>query len=367
MLSNNINNKIKALVVDDSAFMRKSISIMLESDPGIKVIGTARDGEEGYKLACSLRPDIITLDIEMPIMDGLTALKKIMKECPTSVIMLSSLTTEGAEETIKALEYGAVDFIPKELSYVNINIVKIKEDLINRVKEIVRQKTLRDRLKRVRELNKRYKETKATTSPLDELPAIGYKAIGLGISTGGPFSLQKVIPKLSKEINCPVFVVQHMPPKFTKSLADRLNGLSSLEVKEAENDEPVRNGVVYIAKGGLHMKLAKSPSGSVLIKTSELPAEKLHRPSVDVMLDSVIDFYGKHTLGIIMTGMGKDGLEGIKKLKKMGGYSLIQDESTCVVYGMPKAVADEGLADVIAPLEKIPEIINKVTVYERQI
>ncbi len=365
MLNNNLNKKIKALVIDDSAFMRKSISLMLESDDEIKVIGTARDGLEGYNLVKTLQPDIVTLDIEMPRMDGLTALKKIMKDCPTSVIMVSSLTTEGADSTIRALEYGAVDFIPKELSYVNVNIVKIKQDLINKVKEIVNQKKLRERLKKVQAAAEIHSELSTKTFQTGNIPAIGFKAIGLGISTGGPFSLQKVIPQISKKINCPVFIVQHMPPKFTKSLAERLDGLSELEVKEAENNEIVRNRVVYIAPGGFHMTLEKKSTGVVTIYISEEPSNTLHRPCVDIMLNSVIDVYGKYMLGIIMTGMGKDGLEGIKKLKELGGYSLVQDESTCVVYGMPKAVADSGLADIIAPLNKIPEIINRITANEK--
>ncbi len=365
MLRNNSNNKIKALVVDDSAFMRKAISLMLESDSAIKVVGAAKDGEEGCLLAKGLRPDIITLDIEMPKMDGLTALKKIMKECPTSVIMLSSLTTEGAAETIKAMEYGAVDFIPKELSFSNAGIVNIKEDLVSRIKEIVRQRILRERLARVRKLNEQFTEPREKTCLSGELPAIGYRAVGLGISTGGPFSLQKVIPQLSEKLNCPVFIVQHMPPIFTKSLAERLNNISKVKVKEAEDNELVQNGVVYIAPGGLHMTLTKKSLSSVFIKISQQPDSTLHRPSVDVMLNSVVDVYGKYTLGVIMTGMGKDGLEGIKKLKKLGGYSLVQDESSCVVFGMPKAVADEGLADVIAPVDKIPEIINKVITNEK--
>jgi len=365
LLNNTLNNKIKALVVDDSAFMRKSISIMLESDPEIKVIGTARDGEEGYNLVKSLKPDIVTLDIEMPKMDGLTALKKIMKDCPTSVMMVSSLTTEGADETIKAFEYGAVDFIPKELSYVNVNIIKIKEDLVNKVKEIVKQKIIRDRLKRVQKLNHHISPIQSSSTQPNNIPSIGFKAIGIGISTGGPFSLQKVIPLLSKKINCPIFIVQHMPPKFTKSLAERLNGLSELEVKEAEDNEIVRNGIVYIAQGGLHMTLARNTNDSIVIKISNEPSETLHHPSVDVMLKSVINIYGKYALGVIMTGMGKDGLEGIRKLKELGGYCVAQDESTCVVYGMPKAIADAGFADAIVPVEKIPEIINKVITNEK--
>lgn len=355
--------QIKAVVVDDSAFMRKSISIMLESDKDIKVIGIARDGEEGYNLVKSLRPDIVTLDIEMPKMDGLTALQKIMHDCPTSVIMLSSLTTEGADVTIKALEYGAVDFIPKELSYVNVNIIKIKDDLINKVKEIVKQRGLQERLKRIHKISAGLSQTKDKSETVvpstKELPKIGYQAIALGISTGGPFSLQKVIPKISKNINVPIFIVQHMPPKFTKSLADRLNALSEIEVKEAEDNELVRKGVVYIAPGGFHMTVAKNGTSREVIQISKEPRNMLHCPSVDVMVESVVNVYGKYALGVIMTGMGKDGSEGIKKLKEIGGYCIAQNEISCVVYGMPKAIVDGGYADVVAPLANISDIINK--------
>ena len=354
-----MNRTISAVVVDDSAFMRKSISIMLESDSSIKVIGQAKDGEEGYNMIKSLRPDIVTLDIEMPRMDGLTALKKIMKDCPTSVLMVSSLTTEGAEVTLKALEYGAVDFIPKELSYINVNIINIKDDLISKIKEIVKQRAVRERLRRVQLINEKQTAVEAKSFEVGNLPRLNYKSIALGISTGGPFSLQKVVPMLFKRINVPVFIVQHMPPKFTKSLADRLNSLSELEVKEAEDGEDVKNGVVYIAPGGFHMKVEKKLSNNTSIKISKEPSTTLHCPSVDVMIDSVVDVYGKQTLGIIMTGMGKDGLEGIRKLKNLGGGCIAQEESSCVVYGMPKAIVESGLADVIPPLEKIPEIINK--------
>lgn len=352
-------HNISVLVVDDSAFMRKSLSIMLESDERIKVIGTARNGEEGVILAKKLRPDIITLDVEMPVMDGLTALKKIMEEAPTSVIMVSSLTTEGAEATLTALELGAVDFIPKELSYVNINITRIKDDLITKVKEIYRQKFLKERLER---LAKTSEQLKLKQKPVAEvkIPTTDFRAVSIGISTGGPLSLQKVVPMLSDKIQIPIFIVQHMPPKFTKSLADRLNSISKLQVKEAEDGEPVKEGVVYIAPGGYHMKVKKVNRTHAAIEVSEEPKDSIHKPSVDVMMSSVVDYYGKHTLGVIMTGMGKDGLEAIKYLKSVGGYSIAQDEETCVVYGMPKAIVDAGLADSILPLEKIPEIINKV-------
>ncbi len=351
--------KISALIIDDSAFMRKSLALMLESDPDIKVVGSAKNGQEGYELVKNLKPDIVTLDIEMPVMDGLTALKKIMSDCPTAVIMVSSLTTEGAEATLKALELGAVDFIPKELSYVNVNITKIKEELISKVKEIVKQKLYRDRLARLRSIPQ-VEKPGYTVSTQQALPKIGYKAVAIGISTGGPLSLQKVLPFLSEKINIPVFIVQHMPPKFTKSLAERLNSMCKLTVKEAEDGEVVKSGVIYIAPGGYHLKLKKVSLSSSLIEVSEEPLDTLHRPSVDVMMNSVINVFGKYTLGVIMTGMGKDGYEAIKNLKSIGGYSIAQDEQSSVVYGMPKAIADAGLADNILPLEKISETINKV-------
>ncbi|MBK7632391.1 MAG: chemotaxis response regulator protein-glutamate methylesterase [Ignavibacteriales bacterium] len=355
--------KIKAVVVDDSAFMRKSLSIMLESTGEIEVVATARDGIEGVEMVKSKMPDIVTMDIEMPRMDGLTALQKIMKEHPTPVLMVSSLTTEGAKDTLKALEYGAVDFIPKELSFVNVNIIKIKEDLVAKVKAIVSQRSLSLRLQRIQNLNFNRNASATAASKQDHsnksIPQIGYRAIALGVSTGGPMSLQKVIPNLSKKLSIPMFVVQHMPPKFTKSLAERLNGLSEVEVKEAEDREIVRGGVVYIAPGGFHMTVDKTGNNHSMISISDTPSDTLHRPSVDVMMNSVIKVYSKYALGVIMTGMGRDGADAIKELKMKGGYSIAQDEDSCVVYGMPKAVVDAGYADLILPLESIANAINK--------
>ncbi len=354
-----MRDKIAVLIIDDSAFMRKSLSIMLESDPDISVVGTAHNGLEGVELANKLRPDVITLDVEMPVMDGLTALKRIMTECPTSVLMISSITTEGATATLKALEIGAVDFIPKEMSYVSVNISKIKEDLISKVKAISRTRLLKARLDRIKAISPTPTVRPRVTGFLRDLPKAGYRAIALGISTGGPFTLQKVLPLISEKVQVPIFIVQHMPPKFTKSLAERLNGQCKLEVKEAENGEPVKNGHIYIAPGGFHMKLRGS-SSSPTIDISTEPAGTLHRPSVDVMMGSVVGVYGKYTLGVIMTGMGKDGYEAVKQLKSIGGYAIAQDEESCVVYGMPKAIVDGGLADVVLPAEKIPEMINRV-------
>ena len=348
------------MVVDDSAFMRKSLSIILGSDPEIEIIDTAINGLEAVDKAIKLKPDLITLDIEMPQMDGLTALKEIMAKSPTAVIMVSSLTTQGADATLKALELGAVDFIPKEMSFVSVDMAHIKKDLTRKVKTIVRQKSLRDRISQLRnkENTGLAKRRINTSSSSRFLPKNNYKSITIGISTGGPLSLQKVIPNFSGRLNVPIFIVQHMPPKFTQSLANRLNSMSKLEVKEAAEGEIVKNGTVYIAPGGHQLKLRKDTGGNVVVHISENPPNVLHKPSVDVMMESVLSIYGKDTLGIIMTGMGHDGLNGIKQLKSLGGHCIAQDEQSCVVYGMPKAVVDENLADVVASLEKIPEIVN---------
>lgn len=352
------NAKIKVAIIDDSAFMRKSLSLMLQSDENIEIIGTARDGEEGYNLVKSKRPDVVTLDIEMPKMDGLTALEKIMKDCPTPVLMVSSLTVEGAEATLKALDLGAVDFIPKGMSYVNMDIVKIREDLIYKVKHIAKRESLRESLNRLRSLSGNKKTTTESITITNKKLDNNYKAIGVGISTGGPLSLQKFLPQIKGNLGRPIFIVQHMPPMFTKSLAERLNSMSEYEVKEAENDEVVRNNRVYIAPGGKHMTVHKKSFSENIIRISDQPSDTLHRPSVDVMLDSVADLYMDKTLSIIMTGMGRDGTEGVQKVKSYGGQCIAQNEETCVVYGMPKSVVDAGLADVVAPLEKIAEILN---------
>lgn len=369
---------VNVLIVDDSAFMRKSLSIMLESDPGIKIIGTARDGLDGYEKAMALRPDVITMDVEMPRMDGLCALEKIMKDCPTPVLMVSSITTEGAEATLKAMDLGAVDFIPKQLSYVSLDIVKIKEDLVEKVKAIARSRSLSRRLASIRGIAQRLQPHSASTGAgslahkgpgephkgasesIFRPSSIDFSIVTLGISTGGPFSLQKIIPMLPKDFPLPILVVQHMPPKFTKSLSDRLNSMSQIAVKEAEHGEPIRPGTVYIAQGGFHMKAVRAGLSSCSIAITQEPATTLHRPSVDVMMDSVVQAYGRNILGVIMTGMGHDGLEGLKQIKARNGYCLAQNEDTCVVYGMPKSAVDAGLADSIVPLEQIPESLVKL-------
>ncbi len=355
-----MKKKIRVLVVDDSAFMRKSISYILESSGEIEIVGTAKNGLEGFEAVMNLKPDLVTLDVEMPVMNGLDTLKKIMDQCPTPVIMLSSLTAEGTETTLKALSLGAVDFLTKDVVNINSGLVNIQRELIAKIKSIHNQRSLTFRLSRINNrLSDPSQKKVVLTSSNFVRPSFEIKAILIGISTGGPLSLQKVIPELDKNIPVPIFIVQHMPPMFTRSLADRLDKMSPISVKEAEDKENIVSSQIYIGPGGKHMITEKN-SGMYHIKITDQPADSLYKPCVDVTLNSLIDFYGKHVFAIIMTGMGKDGLEAVKRLKQLGGYSVAQDEDSCVVFGMPKAIVDNNLADAVLPLDSIATQINKL-------
>lgn len=354
---------INVVVIDDSAFMRKSISMMLESDPEIKVVATGRDGKDGIEKIRQFRPDIVTMDIEMPVMDGLTALGIIMKEMPLPVLMISSLTSEGAKATIDALSLGAVDFIPKELSYVSLDIVKIRDELISKVRQIVQSRSLLFRLQRIKTASTNVQSPGYTPSTagnrIVRMPEKPLKALVVGISTGGPFALLQTLPKIPGNFPVSIAIVQHMPPKFTRSMAERLNSLSKIEVREAEDGDTMEPGVALVAPGGRHMSFLRT-NGSVRIRISDEPKGTLYHPSADVMMRSAVEAYNAPILGLIMTGMGKDGLEGLKDIKKKGGYVVAQDEASCVVYGMPKAAVDEGVADVVCPLTEIPSALSKL-------
>lgn len=359
-----ISRKIKVLVIDDSAFMRKTLSFMLESAGDIEVVATAKNGLEGFELIRTHQPDVVTLDFEMPGLNGLETLDKIMKDFPVPVLMVSSFTTEGADVTIKALSLGAVDFLPKEPSAVASGVMKIKDELIDKIRNIYKQTSIATRLKRISNIT--VGERKTTTKTIqakDWIPAFDIKAILIGISTGGPLSLQKVIPHLHAHLPVPIVIVQHMPPMFTNSLAERLNKLSELTVIEAADNDLLESSKVYFAPGGKHLFVSQT-SGRVSIKISDSPDNTLYKPCVDVTLNSMIDVFGKNVLPIIMTGMGKDGLEAVKRLKRIGGYAFAQDEDSSVVYGMPRAIIDNELADLILPLDKIAYQINKIFKYE---
>jgi len=340
-----MSTPIRVLVVDDSAFMRKTISMMLNSSPHIKVIGEAVDGIDAIEKVKKLSPDVVTLDVEMPRMNGLDALKIIMKENPLPVIMVSSVTEDGARETIKALEYGAVDYIPKNLSGNISNIINIKHDLLEKVRHFGRKKIVSNE-----------KWTRKDTLPLQK-EYTEIKVVVIGVSTGGPKALQEVIPKLPKNFPCGILVVQHMLPLFTSSFAERMNELSDIDVKEAKEGDPIQAGYVLIAPGGYHIKIKKlGDRGYVtLSKEPVLP----YTPSVDIAMESAAQAYAHRVIGVIMTGMGSDGKEGIKAIKKANGKTIAQDENTSAIFGMPKAAIESGCVDKVVPLERIAtEIIN---------
>lgn len=346
---------IKVLVVDDSAFMRKAIASMLEKDSGIQVVGTARDGQEGLDMVRKLNPDVVTMDIEMPKMDGLTALRHIMMESPRPVLMVSSLTTEGAEATLKAMELGAVDFIPKQLSKVSLDIIKIEKDLIDRVKTVAVRK-LRHRPATVaRPVTK-----KAPLPPPKPVAARGGRPqrdiVAIGVSTGGPPVVQHILSALPADFPAGIIIAQHMPAAFTGPFAARLDSVSKLTVKEAEDGDVLKPGLAFVAPGGRQLVLDQKIS-RIDIKIIDEPADELYKPSANVMISSVAEAVGRRGLGVILTGMGSDGCEGVRDLKAKGGRALAQSDSTCVVYGMPKAIVDEKLADQIVDLDDLADAI----------
>lgn len=345
---------IRVLVVDDSAFMRKVVSDLLNADRDITVIDTARNGKEALEKIAMHFPDVVTLDVEMPIMNGLDCLKKIMNTNPLPVIMLSSLTSEGADATIKALEFGAIDFITKPRNIFDIsNNMKI-EEITEKVK--VASKTVAKSPTRL--INYGHRRKVEHSNKLKKIVAIG-------TSTGGPRALQQVIPLIPGDIPAAFVIVQHMPPGFTKSLAERLDSMSELTVKEAEDGEKVAAGCAYIAPGDYHMKFEKNmATGDIVIKLSKEGAVLGHRPSVNVMMESLSATGLNNIIGVIMTGMGSDGCQGLKRLKDHNNALVIaQDEQSCIVYGMPKSVVQAGIADTIVPLNEISkEIIKKMGV-----
>lgn len=344
-----MSKKIQVLVVDDSAYMRKVISNLLQADENITVVDTARDGLDALNKIKQWKPDVVTLDVEMPKLDGLSALDRIMKECPTAVIMLSSLTQEGSDTTIKALTMGAVDFVPKPSGAISMDIHKVKEDLVTKIK-VAAHASLRNVRSSSAAILSGFTLATATTVHSGVMPkSAPQRMVIIGSSTGGPNALQQVIPRLPGNLPAAVLVVQHMPPGFTASLANRLNDSSLLEVCEAKDGDLVQDGKVYIAPGGHHMVLRSK----TIIGLNQNPPVHSVRPAVDVTMESAVNYYGPKIVGVILTGMGYDGSKGMAALKKAGGKTVAQDEETCVVYGMPRVVVEMGKADKVLPIQKI--------------
>lgn len=357
---------IKVLIVDDSAFMRKLIQDFLTSDSRIEVVGTARNGEDALVKVRELRPDVITLDVEMPVMNGLEALKAIMKEQPTPVVMLSSTTKQGADNTITAVEYGACDFIAKPSGAISLDLHKVKDEIIEKVvsasKANMKQLTTRQ-VPQKNTIKPKLQYSKIEIDPRTTNEPIGVgttkKIVCIGTSTGGPRALQNVITKLPSTIDAPVLVVQHMPAGFTKSLANRLDQLSHVHVKEAEDGELVKKGVVYIAPGGYHLKVKRNGT-SLSILLDQTPPRNGHRPAVDEMFESVSALNGLSKVAVIMTGMGSDGTKGLIKLKETGStIAIAESQETSIVFGMPKAAIATNLVDDVKNVDQIADAIMK--------
>lgn len=373
-------NRIKVLVVDDSFFIRKTLSRLIESYD-IEVIGTASNGKEAIELVTKLNPDIVTMDIEMPVMNGLDALRTIMDTNPVPVLMVSTLTTEGAESTIEALSLGAIDFIAKKPAFNELH--SMKDEIVDKIRNIAGNENLRNQLIRKSRMLQMQKRLATSTDLLQnnkslqkihdnfstETPQIQnrtkilkkpkanrIKALCIGISTGGPVALQEILPYFPANMPVPVLIVQHMPPHFTKSLAERLDKLCVLHVKEAEHGEKIQAGTIYFAPGGSQMQLTSN--GEINISKS-FPNE-LFKPSINVLINSAADLFGKEILAIIMTGMGSDGTLALKKLHELGGFIVAQTYESCVVAGMPRSAIEAGAVDEILSLNDIPEYITSI-------
>jgi len=353
--------QISVLVADDSAFMRKVVSDLIEVDPEIIVVGTARNGSDCIQKARSLRPDVITLDVEMPVMDGLAALPTLATELGIPVVMLSSLTQAGADVTIRALSLGAVDFVPKPSGAISLDIATVRDDLVRKIKAAaaISAGRVRALARDLRAPSPMSPTPAAPTMPTrpSTARAAARKVVVIGTSTGGPRALTQVVPWLPPNLPAGVLIVQHMPAGFTRSLAERLNDMSRIKVAEAQGGETIAEGEALIAAGGRHMRV--TADGALTLDDS--PPMHGVRPAVDVTMNSAIDVFGRKMVGVIMTGMGSDGADSMARVKRAGGKTIAEHESTCVVYGMPRSVVDRGVADKVVPLPGIAdEIVNAV-------
>ncbi|HHZ04354.1 MAG TPA: chemotaxis response regulator protein-glutamate methylesterase [Acetomicrobium hydrogeniformans] len=343
--------QVKVLVVDDSAFMRKIISDILEEDPKIKVIDRARDGKEAVEKTLKLDPDVITLDVEMPGMDGLAALKEIMRLKPTPVVMVSSLTRKGADTTMKALALGAVDFVAKPSGAISLDMKDVAQEL--------REKVLIAASASVEKLIGIAPPTKEPVRPI-QIKRKNIEVVAIAASTGGPRAIQNVLGNVKTTSIAPIVVVQHMPAGFTKSFAERLNEISILEVLEGYDNLQLKPGMVVIAPGGSHLIVEYNRAKQLICRLSDMPPLHSVKPAADLLFLSVADIVGNTSLGIILTGMGRDGAEGAKAIRQRGGYVIAESSDTCVIYGMPKAAVEKGAVDEVLPLHAIPIRIEEL-------
>ncbi|MCA6062802.1 protein-glutamate methylesterase/protein-glutamine glutaminase [Thalassolituus marinus] len=336
---------IKVLVVDDSGFFRRRVTDIINADGRMEVVGVASNGMEAIEMNDSLKPDVITMDYEMPVMDGITAVRNIMQRRPVPVLMFSSLTFEGARVTLDALDAGALDFLPKNFDQIAKDAIQIKRALTDKIAAVakVQNKTV----------------TRTVSKPVVKGQLKNTELVVIGTSTGGPAALQTLFKKIPGSFKTPIVIVQHMPGSFTKAFAERLNTLSPLVVKEAVDGDRIEAGHVYVAPGGMQLMVDKRGGGVIHIRESDERVN--YRPSVDIAFASAAKHYGARALGIVLTGMGADGREGARLLKETGATVWAQDEDSCVIFGMPFAVIKEGLSDEVLSLNDIgPRLVEEV-------
>jgi two-component system chemotaxis response regulator CheB len=339
---------IRVVVVDDSPFVRRALGRMLGGAPDIEVVGMAVDGQDGLEKVRALRPDVVTLDVKMPRMDGLEALQRIMRECPTAVLLLSSLTSDGGEVTLRGLELGAMDFVDKSSVQGHMNLLGLTDELVAKVRALA--SVPRARLGHPREAGPE------AAAAARRAGADRAEVVAIGTSTGGPPALQAIIPRLPAHFGAPLLIVQHMPPGFTRSLAERLDQRSRLRVREAEDGEVLKPGTVLVAPAGRHMKVRRR-DGQARIWLDEEPRSALHRPAIDVLMASVAKVFGRRALGVLLTGMGADGVEGLRAIRGAGGRTLAESEDSAVIYGMPKAAVEAGVVDQTVTLARMADEI----------
>lgn len=391
--------KIKVLVVDDSSFFRRRVSEIINADPEMEVIDTAKNGEEAISKAKALRPDVITMDIEMPVLDGISAVKAIMVDNPTPILMFSSLTHQGAKSTLEALEAGAANFLPKKFEDIAKDKAEAVKLLQQNIKAISRRRgllrsprpssnvspvasarpavassavttartpNLRSTAAPVRPANLPNRPVNETTRPVEPQAAARiskrasgkkYSLLAIGSSTGGPVALQNVLTQFRRDFPLPILLIQHMPATFTSAFAARLNTLCQIKVKEAQNGDPLQPGVAYLAPGGKQVLIESKGAGACL-KVIDSPEGINYKPSVDITFGSAAQTYRDKVLAVVLTGMGADGRDGAKLLKQKGSKIWAQDAESCVVYGMPQAIVNAGLADEQINLSQVAERIN---------
>lgn len=355
-----MTEKIKVLIVDDSALMRKVLKEILMTDDEIEVVGTARDGEDAIEKVQILEPDVVTMDINMPIMDGLTSMQHILNINPDiQVIMISSLTAEGAITTFEALELGAFDYVTKPSGTVSTNLYIVGREIIQKVKLAYRKankKNIRDRITRCNHTDNRKVKTHKTNIDIETFNKGLSKVVVIGVSTGGPSTLMEVLPKLPSDLEAAVIIVQHMPPSFTNSFAQRLNTACQIPVSEAKAGDVLQNGRGYLGAGGYQL-VVRGQNGILRLPTTPIT---VYMPSVNITMESVLNtFGGKRVIGVLMTGMGDDGADAMVKIRKAGGITIAEDESTAVVFGMPREAIQRGGADIVLPSYEIADAIVK--------